>query len=72
MIEPMIRFTMRKTKFTRKSSAIIVLVLVFSVIIGILALGIATLISEASNLLQGLNGYVENAYIQYKNILLIY
>ncbi len=69
MIEPMIRFTMRKTKFTRKSSAIIVLVLVFSVIIGILALGIATLISEASNLLQGLNGYVENAYIQIQELI---
>ena len=69
VIEPLIRFVMKKTKFTRKSSAIIVLILVFSLIIGLLTWGITSLISEASNLLQGLNGYVEKAYGQIQSTI---
>lgn len=69
IVEPMIKFIMKKTKFTRKNSAIIVLVLVFFITIGILILGITSLIAEASNLLQGLNGYVENAYIQIQELI---
>lgn len=62
LIEPLIKWTSKKTKLERKKSAIIVLVLVFAIIIGILALGVTTLISEASNLLTGLNGYIDIAY----------
>ena len=62
LIEPLIKWTSKKTKLERKKSAIIVLILVFAIIIGVLAFGITSLISEASNLLSGLNGYVDIAY----------
>lgn len=67
MIEPAIRFLMRKMKLTRKVSSIIIFVIVSAIIIGGLIWGIVSLISEASNLLQGLNGYVEKAYILFQN-----
>ena len=68
MIEPLIRFLMRKMKLTRKVSSIIIFIIVSGVIIGSLIWGIVSLISEASNLLQGLNGYVEKAYILFQNL----
>lgn len=67
MIEPAIKFLMKKMKLTRKVSSIIIFVIVSVVIIGGLIWGIVSLISEASNLLQGLNGYVEKAYILFQN-----
>lgn len=69
LIEPLIRFIKKKTKFNRKLSAIIVMLIVFSVIIGLLAWGITSLITEASDLLQGLNGYFEKAYEQIQGII---
>lgn len=67
MIEPAIRFLMRKMKLTRKVSSIIIFIIVSVVIIGSLIWGIASLISEASNLLKDLNGYVEKVYILFQN-----
>lgn len=55
MLEPIIRKIMKKCKLTRKTSAIIVLIIAFAVIIGLIIWGISSLISEASNLLSGLN-----------------
>lgn len=69
LIEPLIKFVNKRTKLTRKTSAIIVLIVVFSLIIGLLVWGITSLILEASNLLNGLNGYFEKAYIQIQNII---
>ena len=69
LIEPLIKFVNKKTKLTRKTSAIIVLIVVFSLIIGLLIWGITSLILEASDLLNGLNGYYEKAYIQVQNII---
>lgn len=69
IIEPLIKFVNKKTKLTRKTSAIIVLIVVFSLIIGLLIWGITSLILEASNLLNGLNDYFEKAYIQVQNII---
>ena len=68
IIEPAIRFIMRKLKLTRKLSSIVIFVIVSVIIIGSLIWGIISLISEASNLLQGLNGYVEKIYILFQNI----
>lgn len=62
IIEPLIKMISSKTKLTRKVSAIIVLILVFSIIIGLLIWGITSLISEASNLLAGLNTNIEQIY----------
>lgn len=67
MIEPAIRFIMKKMKFTRKTSSIIIFIIVSAIIIGAVVWGIVALISEVSNLLQDLNGYVEKAYILFQN-----
>ena len=55
MIEPAIKFIMAKTKLTRRSSSIIIFVLVSVIILGSLAWILITLFSESSSLLQGLN-----------------
>lgn len=68
MIEPLIRYIMKKTKLTRKASSIIIFVIVSTIILGSLVWGIIAIFSEASNLLQGLNGYVEKIYILFQNI----
>lgn len=61
LIEPVIRWLMKKTNLKRKTSAILILGLVISIIIGFLTWGIISLISESSNLLQNFNVYVEKA-----------
>ena len=68
IVEPAIRFLMRKTKFSRRSSSIIIFIIVSIIIIGSLIWGIVSLISEASHLLQNLNKYVEKFYILTQNI----
>ena len=62
LIEPLIKFINKKTNFTRKTSAIIVMLCIFSVLIGLIAFGIVSLITESSNLLQSLNIYIEKIY----------
>lgn len=69
LIEPLIKFVNKKTSLTRKASAILVLILVSLVIIGLLTWAITVTISETTNLLQGLNEYIENAYNQVQNII---
>lgn len=68
IIEPAIRFIMRKMKLTRKISSIIIFVIVSAIILGGLIWGLISLFSEASNLLHGLNGYVEKIYILFQNL----
>ena len=60
---------MRKTQLKRKTSAILILVLVMSIIIGFLVWGIVSLISESSNLLQNFNIYMEKANEIIQNLL---
>ncbi len=69
LIEPLIKLVNRKTSLTRKTSAIIVLIVVSLILIGLLSWGIASIIAEATNLLQGLNTYIESAYNQVQNII---
>jgi len=69
LIEPIIRFLMRNFKIKRKVSAIIVFIVVLSIIIGLLAWGIVALISEAYNLLNGLNGYFEIISLRFQEIM---
>lgn len=69
IIEPIIKFFMKNFKLKRKTSAIIVFIISLSIIIGLLAWGIVSLISESSNLLSGLNGYFEKISIQLENLL---
>ena len=69
LIEPLIRRMMKKTKLQRKTGAIIVLLVIFSIMIALLSWGIISIITESSNLLQGLNSYIEKLYIQIQRIL---
>ena len=64
MIEPGIKYLMKKTKLSRRMSSIIIFILVFSIIIGSVTWGIVSLISESTNLLQTLNLYIDKAYTQ--------
>ncbi len=69
IIEPAIKFIMKKTKLSRKTSSIIIFTIVFAIIIGSLLWGITTLISEATNLMQGINNYFDKVYIEFQNIV---
>lgn len=69
MIEPAIKFIMRKTNLTRRTSSIIIFAIVLVIILGTLSWLIVTLFSESSSLLQGLNNYIEKAYTQFQNLL---
>lgn len=62
LVEPLIRFLVKKTTLPRKSCAIMVLTIVSIILVGTLVIGIITIITESSNLLQGLNGYIEKTY----------
>lgn len=66
LIEPLIKFVNKKTKLTRKSSAIIVMLCIFSILIALIVFGAITLITESSNLLQSLNVYIEKIYNQFQ------
>lgn len=64
LTEPLIRAIVNKTGINRKTSAVIVLIVIFSILIGIVTLGIISIITESSNLLQSLNVYIEKIYNQ--------
>ena len=67
MVEPAIKYIMKKTNLTRRTSSIIIFVIVISIIIGSLVWLIITLFSEASSLLQSLNDYFDKAYLLFQN-----
>ena len=69
LIEPIIKYVHKRTNFNRKTVAVIVLVLVSGVLIGAIAWGIITLVSESYNLLGGINGYTEKIYSQFQTIM---
>lgn len=50
---------MKKFKMRRKFSAILIFILILSIIIGLIAWGVATLVSEATNLLGNINFYFD-------------
>ena len=69
MIEPAIKWSMKKTKLTRRTSSIIIFIFVLTIILGSLTWILITLFSEASSLLQGLNNYFDKAYIQFQALI---
>ena len=69
MLEPIIKFIMKKTKLTRRTSSIIVFIIAIVIICGILVWGITTLISEASNLLANLNTYIDTGYNMFQSLV---
>ncbi len=62
ILEPIIKWIMKKTKLKRKTSSIIVFIIAISGIVGFLVWGIATLVSETSDILSNLNVYVDRGY----------
>ena len=69
IIEPLIRLIMKKMKLTRKISSIVIFAIVAIIIFGSIIWGIVSLFSEASNLLQDLNVYVEKIYVLFQNLI---
>lgn len=69
IIEPAIKYIMKKTNLTRRSSSIIIFLIVSLIILGGLTWLIITIFSESSSLLQGLNDYFDKAYIQFQNLI---
>ena len=69
MIEPLIKKMMKKMKLTRRTSSIIIFIIVSGIILGSLIWGLITLFSEASNLLQGLNNYFDKAYSLFQDFI---
>ena len=61
LLEPVIRFLMKKCKLNRKTSVIITIALIICIILGILAWGITTIVTEGYSLLENLGTYVSNA-----------
>lgn len=61
-IEPLIKKIANKTGLTRKTSAIIVLLVLFTILLCSICWGIITLITESSDLLGSLNFYIEKTY----------
>ena len=64
LIEPIIRFINNNTSLSRKTSAIIVLFLIFTILVSLIIWGVVTLVSESTNLLQNINVYIEKIYNQ--------
>ena len=69
ILEPIIRFIMKKAKLTRRVSSIIVFIIAIAIIAGLLVWGITTLISEASSLLNNINSYIDVGYNLFQNIV---
>lgn len=69
LIEPIIRFFMKHFKLRRRTSAIIVFIVVLGILIGFLAWEIFALISESSNLLNSLNVYMEKITFWFNEII---
>ena len=64
LIEPIIKMISRGTKLTRRTSAIIVLLCIFTILMTLIVWGTVSLISESADLLQSLNIYIEKIYDQ--------
>lgn len=69
IIEPTIKYIMKKTNLTRRTSSIIIFVIVSIIILGSLIWLIITLFAESSSLLQGLNDYFSKAQQIFENFL---
>ena len=62
LTEPIIKKLANKTGLARKTSAIIVLIVIFTILISLIIWGVITLITESSNLLESINIYIEKFY----------
>ena len=67
-MEPIIKWVKLKTNFTRKVSSILVIITIFSILFFLLTYGVVSLISESTNLLNGINTYLDKSISFIKNI----
>lgn len=68
IIEPLIKKLSNKTGITRKTSSVMVLIIVFAILIGLISWIVFSIFSEASNLLLGLNQTLEKTIKFVSNI----
>lgn len=68
LIEPLIKWVYKKTSFSRKISSVIVLITIFSILFAVIIFGGIKLITETTNLLSGLNNYLEMTMNFFNNI----
>ena len=61
LLEPIIKFIMKRLKWTRLISSVCVIVTTILIIFGLIGWGIGTLFSETNNLLSGSETYIEKA-----------
>lgn len=69
IIDPIIKAINKRTSFSRKTSSVIVLITIFSIIIGLIIWGGINLVKETTNLLSGLNMYLEKTLEFINNII---
>lgn len=69
LIEPVIRFCMRKFKMRRKISAILIFIIALSIIIGLIVWGIFALVTETTNFLSNINYYFDKINEGSQNLL---
>lgn len=69
IMEPWIRWIMKKLKLSRRVSAIIVFIITFGAIIALLSFGIGSLISESTNLLDKFNDYYELVSLKINSLI---
>lgn len=55
LVEPIIKYVHKRTRLPRKTTAILVLVIVSTILVGLVIWGIISIISESYNLLAGIN-----------------
>ncbi len=55
LIEPIIKYVHKRTSLPRKTTAILVLIIVSAILIGLITWGIISIVSESYDLLAGIN-----------------
>lgn len=69
IMEPWIRWIMRKFKLSRRVSAIIIFIITFGLIIALFSFGIGSLIAESTNLLDKFNDYYDLVSSRINNLI---
>ena len=69
IMEPIIRFCMKKLKMRRKLSAILIFTIILAIIVGLITLGVITLVSETANFLGNINVYFEKMHNTSQNLI---
>lgn len=69
LIEPVIKFCMKKFKMKRKISAILIFIIILSILIGLITWGAITLFTEATNFLNNINIHFDKISKTFQSII---